>query len=178
MLCLRFKAQGRYKQPKECNIISTKGTALTNKPGSWNFTTFNINDSARSFMILNPSGYFGGGKIDRVQALALLLGDAILDKMNAAIFASMTPFEAVRDKWSVMGTMQMLLNYSIHENVYNENVENDQTNIAHLLKMALKSSSEGIVAKYSRLGTEIKNATKLEAYEVRHPLHLPSAGRD
>jgi hypothetical protein len=166
LLALRVKAQGRYMQAKACNVLSPRGTALSVKKGAWDFMTFAISESARNLMVIDPVQYFNN-KISRSKALTLFFGDHILDQMNSAIYYSMTPFHAVRDKWSAMNTIQLILNYPIDVSVY-DNVTGDATasNCSHILTMGMASVSEVIAKKYATLGTEIKASTKVEAFEV------------
>jgi hypothetical protein len=167
MIYVKVKSMGRHKQRKVVNVVNLKGAALTAKDG-WVFGSVTLGDVTRSMVAVTLNDYFGETALLSKDMLTILFGEQILDQINYSLHYGMLPLVAVREHLPVMSTFQMILNYTTSGVM--DTTMDFPPHVQLVMRMAIGSSSAVVLTKYSKLGTEIKDSTAVEAWEVP-PLH-------
>ena len=184
LLALRVKLQGR-NPPKRCNIMNSKGTQLaTFKKGEWPFVTVSLVDSMRGILHLGIDKYFEHSMAPKA-AMHAMFGEQLMAQIDRAINAGLQSLEVVRNELPVDNTFNCFLKYARNLNpLFNMNdivgtspLSGCNSGHAELvLRSTIWAIKHEVENTYSKLGSEIKDSTLMEAHEVRH--RQPPSRRD
>ena len=158
MIFARFKRVGRFHQAKEVAMLGPRGQSMATKKAGFNFITVGVTNVTRKMMMLDPSEFLDNSPELAATASCILVGDRLLGEVNTALAQAFKPWAAFREYVPVLNTVQTLIRYSLDGNFCDHVVTT-------MLTSAATSVSEVVVDKFSKLGTELKPSTLLEAYE-------------